>query len=77
MAKEANRVLTRMSVLIAILAALVSVGGLFIKGLYHDNDLVVSAWQGNDIVTLFIVVPVMLLSLAFLLGSMRRTPSLT
>ena len=36
------------------------------QGLYHDNDLVVAAWQGNDIVTLFLVVPVLLLSLFFM-----------
>jgi hypothetical protein len=66
MGKELNRVLSFISVLIAILAAFVSFGGLFMEGLYRDNDLVVSAWQGNDIVTLFFVVPVMLLSLAFL-----------
>ncbi len=66
MRKELNRVLSFVSVLIAILAAFVSFGGLFMDKLYHDNDLVVAAWQGNDIVTLFLVVPVMLLSLAFL-----------
>ena len=49
-----------------MLAALVSFGGLFIEGIYHDNDLVIAAWQGNDIVTLFFVVPLMLLSLAYL-----------
>jgi hypothetical protein len=66
MEKGINRVLLSMSVLIVMLAAVVSLGGLFVEGLYRDNDLVVAAWQGNDIVTLFIIVPVMLLSLAFL-----------
>jgi len=64
--KELNRVLSLMSVIIAILAVFASFGGLFIEGIYNDNNLVVAAWQGNDIVTLFFVVPVMLLALALL-----------
>ncbi len=51
-----------LSVLIAFMAGLASWGGLFSEGLYRDNPLVVSAWRGNDIVTLFIVVPMLLIS---------------
>lgn len=66
MGKEPNRVLTVLSIIIAILAACVSLGGLFMQNLYRDNALVVAAWQGNDIVTLFLVVPVLLISLFFM-----------
>ncbi|MDD2534820.1 MAG: hypothetical protein PHC86_09015 [Eubacteriales bacterium] len=72
MEKGLNRMLMLMSVLIAILAAGVSLGGLFIKGLYHDNPLVIAAWQGNDIVTLYLMVPLMLIALAFL----KKSPNL-
>lgn len=54
---EAAFVLT---ILIAVLATLASVGGLFIKGLYRDNLLVVSGWTGNDLATLLVAVPLLL-----------------
>lgn len=61
-----------MSVLIAFMAALASSGGLFFEGLYRDNALVVSAWRGNDIVTLFIAVPLLLISALFTLRASNR-----
>ncbi|WP_223639039.1 hypothetical protein [Planococcus sp. 4-30] len=54
-----------LSVLISFMAGLASWGGLFSEGLYRDNALVVSAWRGNDIVTLFIAVPLLLISSLF------------
>jgi hypothetical protein len=58
--------------LIAILATLASAGGLFLQGLYRDNPLVVSAWKGNDWVTLLIMVPVLIAALRFVIrGSYR------
>ena len=58
------RIATRLSVLIAILAAGASAGGLLIPGLYRDNLFVVSAWKGNDLVTLLFAVPLLVISLA-------------
>lgn len=66
MTKDKNKVLSILSLVIAILALIASLGGLFMKDLYRDNAFVVAAWQGNDIVTLFVVVPIMLTSLFFL-----------
>lgn len=61
-----------LSVCIALLATVSTMGGLFIDGLYRDNALVTSAWHGNDIVTLFVVVPMLLASLFYSLqGSMK------
>ena len=54
-----------LSIVIALMAGLASWGGLFTEGLYRDNALVVSAWRGNDIVTLFVVVPMLLISSFF------------
>ncbi len=56
----------RLSVLIILLAAAVSTGGLALQGLYHDNAFVRSTWLGNDLVTLCVAVP--LLSGALLLA---------
>ena len=51
-----------LSGLVAVLALIVSVLGLF-TGLYRDNPLVTAAWRGNDLVTLGVVVPILGLSL--------------
>lgn len=51
-----------LSYLIAGLALVASAGGIFIDGLYRGNDFVVSAWLGNDIVTLVVAVPIFLVA---------------
>lgn len=54
-----------LSIIIIILAIVVSAGGLFIGDLYQDNDFTKLAWFGNDLVTLFVAVPMMIISLLF------------
>lgn len=54
-----HKTLQLVSVVIALMAGISSLG----EGLYRNNGLVVSAWQGNDIVTFFVVVPMLLISL--------------
>lgn len=60
-----------LSIIIAILAAVASVGGLFLNGLYRNNLFVTSAWKGNDVVTLLIAIPLLVTALAFSRGSLR------
>jgi hypothetical protein len=62
----------RLSVAIAILAAIASAGGLFLSGLYHDNALITAAWHGNDFVTLFLALPVMVGSLVYATRGSKR-----
>jgi hypothetical protein len=57
-----------LSAVIAALAAIASAAGLFLDGVYRDNTLVVSAWWGNDLVTLAVAVPLLV---AGLLGARR------
>jgi hypothetical protein len=52
-----------LSVLIAILATIVSVGGLLLDGLYRDNAFVKTTWLGNDSVTLFLATPILVAAL--------------
>lgn len=52
-----------LSTIIVVLMIVASVGGLFIDGIYHDNLLVKSGWYGNDLVTLLLAVPLLVLSL--------------
>ncbi|HLF89726.1 MAG TPA: hypothetical protein VI451_12310 [Anaerolineales bacterium] len=54
-----------LSLLIAMLAALASAGGLLLKDLYRDNLFVTSAWKGNDIITLFVAVPILVAAMIF------------
>lgn len=49
--------------IIILLAAIVSGGGLLMKNLYHDNAFVKMAWHTNDIITLFVVVPLMTIAM--------------
>lgn len=68
----ARKTMGAVTFLIVFMAASTSWGGLFLDGLYRDNALVVAAWRGNDIVTLFIVVPLLLASMALSLRGSKR-----
>lgn len=52
-----------LSVPIAVLAVTASAGGLLLENLYRDNLFVTAVWKGNDVVTLFAAVPLLVLSL--------------
>jgi hypothetical protein len=54
-----------LSAIIAFLAAIESIGGLFLDGLYRDNLFVTSAWKGNDVITLFLAVPILVFSMIY------------
>lgn len=58
------RITHRLSIMIAVLAAIASIGGLFFD-LYRDNDWVRPQLLGNDMVTLIVAVPMLLLGLYF------------
>lgn len=45
---------------VVVLAILQSAGGLFLPVLYRDIPLIVAAMKGNDVVTLFLVVPLLI-----------------
>jgi hypothetical protein len=49
-----------------------SAGGLLLDNLYRDNAFVRTTWLGNDAVTLFLVVPLLVLAMVFAgRGSLR------
>ncbi len=54
-----------LSILIAVLAALASAGGLLLPGLYRDNAFVRTTWLGNDALTLLLAVPILIIALVF------------
>lgn len=48
-----------LSVVLLLLMATASLSGLLVDGLYRDNLLVRAAWEGNDLVTLLLAVPLL------------------
>lgn len=60
-----NKAAFRLSGIITLLAAIAYGGGLVMKNLYSDNDFVKMAWHTNDIITLFVVVPLLIVALFF------------
>jgi len=53
-----------LTLIIAALAGIAAAGGLLLQGLYRDNAFVTSTWQGNDLTTLLLLVPLLLVALA-------------
>jgi hypothetical protein len=51
------------SAVIAVLMVFVSLGGLFLHGLYRDNTWSTAAFRGNDLATLVLAVPVLAVAL--------------
>lgn len=52
-----------LSIIIAILMVVASLGRLFIEDIYLDNLLVRAGWLGNDLVTLCVAVPLLITSM--------------
>jgi hypothetical protein len=53
------RTATVLSVIVGLLAAAASIGGLLIGGLYRDNEFVRTTWFANDLMTLVLAVPLL------------------
>ena len=54
-----------LSTMIAVLAVITSAGGLLFNGLYRDNLFVTSAWKGNDLITLFLAAPILVIAMIY------------
>ena len=54
-----------LSLPIILLAAIAAAGGLLPDNLYNDNDFVKTAWYANDIITLWVVVPLLIAAVYF------------
>jgi len=65
-------ILTVTTLIIAGLAAAASAGGLFAAAIYRGSVFVNTAFRGNDIVTLFAAVPLLLTALWFSRRGMLR-----
>ena len=61
--KIQNKSVFILTYIITFLAAMASGGGLLMKELYRDNAFVKTAWFTNDIITLFVVFPLMIVAI--------------
>ena len=66
-----SRSVTILSILIAVLATIASAGGLLLDNLYRDNVFVTTTWLGNDAITLFLAVPILVVAMIL---SNRKDP---
>jgi hypothetical protein len=57
------RIAYNLSIVIGLLIAVASAGGLFIEGLYRNNLWATSQFQGSDFVRLIIIVPILFITL--------------
>jgi hypothetical protein len=72
--KKVQKISTTLTVIVIILSAIASIGGIFFDGLYQDNDFVNRVWLGNDIITLLLAIPIMIISLSLTIkGSFKAT----
>ena len=72
MNSASRRTAYRLSVLIAVLMAGASGAGLFFHDLYRDNALVASSWYGNDLVTLVVATPLLVVAMLGAWSGSRR-----
>jgi len=61
-----------LSALISILAAIASIGGLALPGLYRDSDFIKNAWLANDWVTLAVATPALIVAMRLALRNSWR-----
>ena len=61
-----------LTAIIAALTLIASAGGLLIDDLYRDNALITAGWFGNDLVTLVVALPLLVVSLALSMRGSQR-----
>jgi len=62
----------RLSIAIALLTTVQAAGGLLFPGSYRDNAYVRTAWRVNDLITLFLAVPILVAALILAWRGSRR-----
>lgn len=57
---------------VLVLVSIAAAGGLLWSGLYQDNPFVSAIWQGNDVVTLLVALPLLAYALIGTLNGSRK-----
>jgi hypothetical protein len=55
----------KLSLILALFAVIASLGGLVLSDLYRDSDSIKAVWFVNDLITLFLAVPILLIALYY------------
>jgi len=63
MFKSTPKVAYILTIITLVLTVAAASGGLFIENLYRDNPFVAAVWRGNDLVTLGVAVPLLIVGL--------------
>ncbi len=62
----------KLSLCLVLFAVIASIGGLTCSNLYRDSDIIKSVWFVNDLITLVLAVPILLISVYYTLkGSLK------
>lgn len=61
-----------LSMIIVALTVVAAIGGLLIRDLYRDSLFITAGWFGNDLVTLAVAVPVLIVALALSMRGSQR-----
>lgn len=62
----------RLTVIVVFLSIIATVGGLVWDELYRDSELIKAVWFANDLITLFLALPLLLLAMHYALrGSLK------
>ena len=70
--KKQFQIAEKLSLVVALLAIAASLGGLLLENLYRDSEAIRAVWFVNDLITLFVAVPVLVVSIYFASkGSLR------
>lgn len=65
MPSNSPKTVVYLSVVVVVLALIASAGGLLREDLYRDNTFVTTTWLGNDAVTLFLAIPILVAAMLF------------
>lgn len=72
--KQDLPIAAKLSLVVALLSIIASMGGLLMDGLYRDSEAIKAVWFVNDLITVLVAVPILLLSIRLALkGSLRAS----
>jgi hypothetical protein len=65
MSQSNNKAVFAISIVIVVFAVIASGGGLLIEDLYQGNPFAKTVWRANDLITLVVAVPLLILAMIF------------
>jgi hypothetical protein len=66
------KVLFVLSVLVMAFAVVGALGGLLIRSVYRDSEFIILSWRTNDMITILVAVPMLIISMFYGMHGSRR-----